>query len=392
MNDSTAGDRIQRLRKLRGLTQKELAQQARLSRRTINDVEAGAGHPRRETLHKIAAALHVRTSDLATPGQPEHQRVPGEPWEDVRDALYRRRPAGEQDEPATPRGVLAGVAALKPSWRAHEYSSARLLLPALVRDALSLDGDDEASRSAKSSALSATAWLLNMTRQFDDAWVTARLALDAAPDLPGRLTAVTMMTWCLLRQGRAADAGALAVTWADRAEPRFSKATTMELAGYGKVLLMAANAMTADNRPGDAQEALSLARAAAARIGRDVPYSVASTGRFGPVTVQVITAESAALSWQPGKALAIAERVRGSLGAIEPAQQLRHQLDIANAHAMRREWDDVTGIMAGLRAQAPEWLASQQYARDILENVIRRRRGPVPGRLRDLATATRLPV
>lgn len=391
MDNSTTGARVRRLRKLRGMTQQDLRRASRLSLRTIKDVEAGIGNHRNETLHKIAQALQARTSDFLTPGQPGPEPVPGEPWEDVRDALYHRSPGPEPGELATPAGVLAGLADMTPAWRAARYSRVRLILPGLVRDAMSLGGSEE-ERAAKSRALAAAAWLLNMTRQFDDAWTAARLSLDAAPDLPDTLAAVSMMCWCLLRQGRSAEAGALAVQWADKAEPRFSRATTGELAGYGKMLLYVANAMTTDNQPGEAQDALALARAAAARIGRDVPFSVATTARFGPATVQVIAAESAALTWQPGKTLAIADRVRGSLPAIEPAQRLRHRLDVASAHAMRREYADVTEVMQDLAREAPEWLASQQYARDILEGIIRRRRGPWTRELRDLATATRLPL
>lgn len=391
MQITTVGARVERLRKLRGMTQRDLARESRLGLHTVKDVEAGKGNPRNRTLHAVAKALQVRTSDLTSPGEPEHQPVPGEPWEDVRDALYRRTPDPGRDEPPSPADVLAGVTALKPAWRAHQYERAGLLLPELIRDAMALD-DDADGRGARSKALSASAWLLNMTRQFDDAWAAARLALDAAPDLPDSLTAVIVMTWCLLRQGRTAEAGALAVEWADRAEPRFSRATAGELAGYGKVLLHVANAMATDNQPGEAQDALSLARAAAARIGRDVPFSVASTARFGPATVQVITAETAALNWQPDKTLMIARRVRGSVSAIEPAQQLRHRLDIASAHAMLREYGDVVGVMEGLRREAPEWLASQQYARDVLEGVLRGRRGPWTRELRVLAAATRLPL
>jgi transcriptional regulator with XRE-family HTH domain len=387
----SVGERVRRLRKLRGMTQQDLRRASGLGLHTVKDVEAGHGNPRNDTLHKIARGLQVRTSDLATPGEPEYQPVPGEPWEDVRDALYRRSPQPEPGEPATPAGVLTGLADLTPAWRAAEYSQVRLVLPGLVRDAMSLNGSEE-DRGAKSRALSATAWMLNMTRQFDDAWAAARLALDAAPGLPDTLAAVSMMCWCLLRQGRSAEAGALAVEWADKAEPRFSRATTGELAGYGKMLLYIANAMATDNQPGEAADALSLARAAAARIGRDVPFSVATTARFGPSTVTVIAAESAALNWQPKKTLALAERVRGSLAVIEPAQQLRHRLDVASAHAMRREYAEVVGVMQGLQREAPEWLGSQQYARDILEGIIRRRRGPWTQELRDLAAATRLPL
>lgn len=390
MDASTTGDRVQRLRKLCGLTQQGLARASRLSLRTIKDVEGGYGNHRNQTLHSIAEALHVRTSDLAAPGQPEHQPVPAEPWEDVRDALYRRSAGPEPDEPATPDGVLAGLAELMPAWRANEYSRVRLTLPGLVRDAMSLDRD---GRAARSRVLNATAWLLTMTRQFDDALTAGRLALDAAPDVNDSMAAVGVMAWCLLRQGRLGEAGDLAVEWADRAEPRFSRAADAELAAYGKVLLYVDNAMIRDNRPGEADDALSLARAAAARIGREVPANASTTMTFGPAQVQVIAAENAALQGQPDRVLAISQRLPGpGLARIEPAQRLRHRLDVASAHAMRRQYGDVVEIMQGLRHEAPEWLASQQYARDILEDVARRRRGPWPEELRELAKATRLPM
>jgi transcriptional regulator with XRE-family HTH domain len=391
MDATTTGERVRMLRKLRGLTQQDLARLSRLSLRTIKAVEADEGNHRNETLHAVARALQAHTSDFTTRGQREHQPVPGEPWEDVRDVLYQRVPSEEPREPATPKWVLAGLADLKPDWEANRYSQVRLMLPGVIRDAMSLD-DEEDCRAARSQVLSATASLLTMTRQFDDAWTAAQLALDAAPDLMDSLAAVSQMTWGLLRQGRTREAGALAIGWADRAEPRFSRATTGELAGYGKLMLYVANAMTTDNQPGEAQDALSLARAAAVLIGRDVPYHPSTVGRFGPATVMTITAETAALTWQPDKVLAIADRVRASLAGIDPSRRLRHMLDVASAHEMRRQYGDVVAIMQEIQQDAPEWLGYQQYARDILERVISRRRGPLTEELRDLAAAVQLPA
>jgi transcriptional regulator with XRE-family HTH domain len=77
-DDSTTGDRVRRLRKLRGMTQSDLARVSRLSLRTVKDIEGGTyATVRNETLHKIATALRVYTSDLTSPGQPEYQPVPG---------------------------------------------------------------------------------------------------------------------------------------------------------------------------------------------------------------------------------------------------------------------------------------------------------------------------
>lgn len=390
-DDSTVGDRVRRLAKLRGMTQDDLRRASGLSLRTVKDVIGDHGSHRNETLHKIAKALQVRTSDLTSPGKAEHQPVPGEPWEDVRDALYRRSPQPEPGEPPTPQGVLAGLADLMPAWRANEYSQVRPALPGLVRDALSLDGGED-ERAARSRVLNATAWLFTMTRQFEDGLTAGRLALDAAPGLPDAVAVVSTMAWCLLRQGRLGEAGDLAVRWADDAEPaRFSRATAAELAGYGKLLLYVNNSLLRDNRPGDADDALSMARTAAARIGREVQVNASTTMTFGPAQVQVIAAENAAIQEQPDRVLAIADRLSGpGLARVEPVQRLRHRLDVANAHAMRRQYPEVVEVMQGLRREAPEWLGSQQYARDILERIVRRRRGPWTPELRELAEVTRL--
>jgi hypothetical protein len=207
------------------------------------------------------------------------------------------------------------------------------------------------------------------------------------------MAAVGVMAWCLLRQGRLSEAGDLAVEWADRAEPRFSRATDGELAAYGKVLLYVNNAMIRDNRPGEADDALSLARAAAAKIRRDVPANASTTMTFGPAQVQIIGAENAALAGRPDRVLVLAERIPGmGLARVEPVQRLRHRLDVASAHAMRRQYGDVVEVMTALRAEAPEWLAQQRYARDILEGIIRRRRGPLTEDLRELAAAVQLPI
>jgi len=66
-DDSTTGDRVRRLRKLRGMTQNDLRRAAGLSLRTVKDIEADHGRQRGATLHKVARALQVRTSDLTSP-------------------------------------------------------------------------------------------------------------------------------------------------------------------------------------------------------------------------------------------------------------------------------------------------------------------------------------
>jgi transcriptional regulator with XRE-family HTH domain len=386
---SSIGDRIRGVRKRRGLTQRDLARFACVSLSLIKKLEQGSiTDVRLETLHKFAIVLKVPTSHLvAGPEQPDP--VIPEQWDDVRDALYRSAPDDGFSEEATPAGVLGSLAAIMPAWRANEYSQVRDMLPALIRDALSLDGD---GRIARSRVLNATAWLLTMTRQFDDALTAASLALDAAPDVQDSMAAVGVMSWCLLRQGRLGEAGNLAVEWADRAEPRFSRATDAELAAYGKVLLYVNNAMVRDNRPGEAEDALSLARAAAAKIRRDVPANASTTMTFGPAQVQIIGVENASLVGQPERVLALAGHIPGpALAQVEPAQRLRHRLDVAGAHVSMRQYAEGIAVLREIHDAAPEWLVHQRYARDILGRIIDRRRTLTP-EMRDLADAVRLPL
>lgn len=218
------------------------------------------------------------------------------------------------------------------------------------------------------------------------------MSLSLVKKLPDSMAAVGVMAWCLLRQGKLSEAGTLSVEWADRAEPRFSRATDAELAAYGKVLLYVNNAMIRDNRPGDAEGALSLARAAAAKLRRDVPANASTTMTFGPAQVQIIDAENASLTERPERVLALAERIPGSaLAQVESVQRLRHRLDVVGAHVSLRQYAEGIAVLREIHDAAPEWLVHQRYARDILSRIIQRRRTLIP-EMRELADAVRLPL
>jgi transcriptional regulator with XRE-family HTH domain len=389
MDSSSLGERIKSVRRRRGLTQNELAAGAGVSLSLVKKLEQGTvTDVRLETLHKLAVALIVPTSHLVTgPEQPD--TVEPEQWDDVRAALYRRPATTGFDDEATPDGVFGSLAALMPAWRSNEYSAVHNMLPALIRDALSLDGG---GRAARSRVLNATAWLLTMTRQFDDAMSAARLALDAAPDVQDSMAAVGVMAWCLLRQGKLDEAGDLAVEWADKAEPRFSRAANADLAAYGKVLLYVNTAMVRDNRPGEAEDALSLARAAAAKIGRDIPANASTTMTFGPAQVKIIAAENASLVGQPDRVLALSGAISSpALMQVEPAQRLRHRLDVAGAHVAMRQYAEAIAVLRELHEAAPEWLVYQRYARDTLSLIMQRRR-TLTAEMRELADAVRMPM
>ena len=364
----TPGDRLAGVRDRRGLTQLELAKLAGVSVSTVSKAERGEISPRLETLHKMARVLRVSTSALlgAERGEPPEAVPAPERWDDVRAALYRPAPPGD-GEPPTEAGILAVIGSLTAAGgplATNRYGQARALLPALIRDAAAL-GED--GRLAQSRAYDLTAWLLTMTRQWDDAAVAARLALDAAPDVAGEAAAVRTMLWLMLRQGQLSAAGALAQRWASDHQPSMLRSPPSHLAAFGKVMLYANNAAVRDNQPGEAADALRRARAAAVLIGREVILDASSVRTFGPASVEMIAAESEAIRERPERVIAITERIgRDGLVHAQAASRMRSRLDVANARVMLRQGEQAMDALDAIRAEAPEWLREQRYARDVV--------------------------
>ena len=58
------GEKIKRIRKLRHLTQEQLAEMINISPRNLSSIEVGANFIKAETLEKILVALDVTTEEL----------------------------------------------------------------------------------------------------------------------------------------------------------------------------------------------------------------------------------------------------------------------------------------------------------------------------------------
>ena len=136
---------------------------------------------------------------------------------------------------------------------------------------------------------------------------------------------------------------------------------------------------------------VSLATAAAERVGREVSADGSTTRTFGPATVRMIAAESAALEENPDEVLAIAEAIGPSALHPQSASRCRHRLDVAHARVMKRDYPEAIAILQELRARVPEWLVQQGYARTILARM-RDHRSTTSQEMRDLADAVRLPL
>jgi len=397
MDASTLGERIRNVRRRRGLTQNELAAAASVSTSLIKKLEQGQiADTRLETLHRIAVALHVTTSTLATgPDAPEPEQDSVRGWEPVRQALLGGSPASDElDEPTLP-GVRAGVHAAVLAVQNSRYEELRAILPPLLRDAdalvsLSADPTLAEARRIRSQLRQVTGYMLGQVWQFPAALEAADLALNDADDRLDAMAAADWKCWLLLRQGQLDDCADLAARWADDAEPRMSNATPDELAAWGRFLVQVSSAAVRDNRPDDARKALRLARMAAAGIGRDVSPSSSPWQEFGQATIARVAAENATIQERPDVTLSISAQITADSFRIRRNWN-RNRLDVAHAHAAVREYPEAVAVLQDVSTTAPEWLAQQRYARDILSGIIEKRRTLTP-EMRELADTVRLPL
>ncbi|WP_280189623.1 MULTISPECIES: helix-turn-helix domain-containing protein [Nocardia] len=383
------GDRVASVRKRRGLTQRELSDMSGISLSLIKKIEQGERTDvRLETLRKLAVGLRVQTSVLqGERSDAEYADAgTGELWAEVRRALAGVY-ADVPDEQPTAAGVAAEIDRVRPLLGTHAYADAAAMLPALIRDADALDDVD--GRAVRGRLLGMAGWLLVQNRQFDTAEMALTSAIDQLDDPVETASAANTLSWSMLRQGKLQSAQQIAVEWADRIEPRFSRATARELAAWGRMWLRVSNAAIRDNAPGAAFDALSLAEAAAARIGREGIADSQTVRAYGPVTVAHIVAETHVIADEPDRAIAVADRTPPPTFQPTNAGRLRHRLDIAHAHSKLGHWDQAMGELRTLSQTAPEWIAQQRYARDIVGGLVERRR-TLTADMRELADVVRL--
>ncbi|MGA6152544.1 helix-turn-helix domain-containing protein [Stenotrophomonas sp. NPDC087984] len=394
--ETDIGSSLRKVRKRRGLTQRGLADVSDVSLSLIRKLEQGEiTDTRMETAHKLASALRVPTSYLLERDDEESATEGAEPW----------RPLGQAVQVATVRmsqaPTVEGVRAMLPEVRSAYFDNrlAELtgLLTPLLADADAL-GDSAEARDVRSHLLQIAGSVLTQVRQFGAAETALRRALDDAPDRLRASGIIATWSWLLVRQGRLAASRELATKWADDVEPKMSRATPEELAAFGWLLMQASAAALRDNRRGEADDTMRLAQSVSVLLGRELPRGSERLTTWGPTTLRYKACERHIVLDEPDKVLrAVKPKRSGRAAAGKPGGQAvsteyhRHRLDVAKAHTMMRQYPEAVDMLTSVHAEAPEWLASQRYARDILGDVVAKRRTLTP-EMRTLADAVSLPL
>ncbi|MGW2703713.1 helix-turn-helix domain-containing protein [Streptomyces sp. NPDC001340] len=390
---ATIGERLREIRKRRGLSQRELSEQSGVSLSLIRKLEQGErADTRLETARQLAKALKVPTTRLVS----EHAEASAgsdvvDRWQPVHAALAAPPELDVLDEPPTYEGVRDALEAAVPLFAHDRFAELGTALPRLLRDTEVLTETDTRGRPLRARLLELTGWLMTQTRQFDAAEMALERALDDATDRVQGASTVSVQCWLLLRRGRLAEARELAVHWADEVEPRMSRATPAELSAWGWLLLRMSAAAIRDNRPGEAEDALRLAHSAAVALGRECTPEEDFLRTFGPVTVALKRTENAMVSGQPDKVLALAARIPADSLKPTSNNRNRHLLDVASAQTQLRQYAEAVDTFKKIRDGSPQWLPNQRYARDILGDIVSKRRTLTPD-MRELADLMHLPV
>ncbi|MGA4993534.1 helix-turn-helix domain-containing protein [Nonomuraea bangladeshensis] len=387
------GERLQSYRKLRGLSQRELAARSGVALSLIRKVEQGERKSVRiETIRAWATALDVTTTALLGPvSETEQQSGDGDRLAPLRQALQGAALADVEDVP-TPDGLRSAIASAVRLYHDDAYAELTTILPVLVKEAQTLveHGGPEAL-AIRARVLQLVGSLATQTRVFDVAELALEGAVADAIETGDRMeaaSAVITLCWLLLRQRRLDEARSRAVDWADEIEPRMSRATSTELSAWGWLLLRGSAAAIRDNRPDEADDMMRLALSGAVRMGREHGSYHEYFTTFGPATVQMKRVENAIIEHQPERALRLAREVPPGLRPTSDNRN-RHFLDVANAHVMLREYDKALDILSQLAREAPTWLPNQRYAQDTLRTIVGRRRMLTP-EMRKLADAVGL--
>ncbi|MGW4118940.1 helix-turn-helix domain-containing protein [Nocardia sp. NPDC004711] len=394
MAESTLGARVAELRRRRGLSQKELGAAIRRSESWVSQVERDVLPVERlSVLQRLADVLGVAVRDLrpeaAEPiaaDRGDGHRPGSAVFEQLR-LLLTGHPALEQlfGDEADRSLELSTAAAKLPelqqrvdlAWQlAHESrlvevgSSLLELIPDLEHAARADAARRPEVLTLLSRAYQVAATAFTRQEEVDAAWVAADRALSAAEESGDALSVVAgtyRMAQAFLRLQRLeqAEQAARVSVAALAAQVAAEQPRPEVLSLYGSLQLMLAVIAATDGNRTAARTGLAAARAAADRLGE---------GRndfdteFGPTGVAVHAVAVAVELGDAGEALDTARTVDASI--LSPERQARFLVDVARAHAQRRQASEALEALLNAERLTPELVHTDHRAREVVRDLL----------------------
>ncbi|MEC3913883.1 helix-turn-helix domain-containing protein [Nocardia sp. CDC160] len=388
MAESTLGARVAELRRRRGLSQKELGAAIRRSESWVSQVERDVLPVERlSVLQRLADVLGVAVRDLrpeaAEPmaaDRGDGQRPGSAVFERLR-LLLTGHPALDQlfgDDADRESAKLSELEErVDLAWqlanesRLVEVGSSLLeLIPDLEHAARATTAQRSEVLTLLSRAYQVAATAFTRQEEVDAAWVAADRALSAAEESGDALSVVAgtyRMAQAFLRLQRleqAEQAARVSVT-ALAAQVASESPPPEVLSLYGSLQLMLAVIAATDGNRTAARSGLAAARVAADRLGE---------GRndfdteFGPTGVAVHAVAVAVELGDAGEALDTARTVDASI--LSPERQARFLVDVARAHAQRRQAAEALDALLTAERLTPELVHTDHRTREVVRDLL----------------------
>lgn len=401
-NGSTLGQRVAELRRRRGLSQRELGVELGRSESWISQVERDVQPVERiGILTKLAEALGVTTRDLrpeVADSQPEQEAPPPPNDLDSLRLALTGHPSlpvlfaqGREPEPVSLDNMEQAASRAWDLTHASRFAdlSKHLTeaLPALEAASRQAPPDQqEALQRLRARIYQAVSAAFARQDEPDASWVAADRAIHAA-ELAGNPLEVVAghfrMAHAFIRLQRLDQAERVATAALGALTPLVTQpdagAPTLSL--YGAMHLVSAVIRAKEAERALSREHIAVARQIAKRLGDDRNDFQTE---FGPTNVQLHAVSTAVDLGDAGEALDLAKHVNAS--RLSPERQSRFLLDVARAHAQRRQVGEAVAALLEAETLAPEQIHGHYTARQTIRDLVRisgRRR---PAELQALAS------
>ncbi|MET8830575.1 helix-turn-helix transcriptional regulator [Streptomyces sp. NPDC004610] len=368
-SDLTNGKRIKHLRGS-ALTQQGLADVSGLSLALVQKAEQDRGELSVGSLLKLAHALNTDVSVILGQQAPRRGMNQGDraALRQLSDAVHESA-LGEWDGIEDPSSVRELGEARDRAWDAYWASdtakvsmyASKVLMEGQVRYA-GATGDERLLLGAiLASTYRVAASCSNGFGRRDlalSALTSAKaLAKDAGDPVMTALLESTL-SWVYLRGANLPRAEAVATRAARAIEPSFSNGHRPQLLAYGRLMISAAVAASRREDTATADDYISQAHAAAARLGRDEKLYGTS---FGPTAAKTEAVGIHVASKEYGRALKLAGQPDMKLlpRTMSKVARNRYKLDVALAQCSAGLYDQAENTLVEVALDAPEWVRHQ---------------------------------
>lgn len=374
MDVGGVGRRIAYWRERRGLTQEQLGALMGLSRRAVQDIEAGArqADPRLSLLERAAEALSIRIEQLLSEREaPARECVDEAEIGALRAVLHR--PATHYPDTASAQDAPLAVVYGWNAFQAAHYSSLGRLLPGLIVQAHAAPQD--------AGVLSTAYQLASATMlKFGDP-TSAMIAADRAIATASRQDPVVQA--CAARRysdaltglGDGAAAQAVALETADRLAADLEAAGAAGWSVYGMLLLKSVMGAAGRGDAGTVRTLLAQAGQIAERLGGDANHAWSA---FGPTNVRLYEVSAMVVLGDGAAAVTAASAIgREQLEALPRERRAQLLMDLAAGHALTGRADSALLVLLAAERLAPQEVHCRALSRALVSDLMRVAR-PLP--------------